>query len=118
LEKNKARHGVVVTASGLQYEVLTHGIGPKPKRTDTVTVHYHGTLINGTVFDSSVQRGTPATFQVTGVIPGWTEALQLMAVGDRWKLYVPPALAYGPQGRPGLPPNSLLIFEVELLGIK
>jgi FKBP-type peptidyl-prolyl cis-trans isomerase len=118
LEKNRSRSGVTVTPSGLQYEVLTRGTGAKPKPTDTVDVHYHGTLLDGTVFDSSVQRGTPATFQVTGVIPGWTEALQLMSVGDKWKLYLPPNLAYGPRGTPNIPPNSALIFEVELLRIK
>jgi FKBP-type peptidyl-prolyl cis-trans isomerase len=118
LEKNRTRSGVTVTASGLQYEILTRGTGAKPKATDTVVVHYHGTLLDGTVFDSSVQRGTPATFQVTGVIPGWTEALQLMSVGDKWKLYLPSGLAYGTRGTPNIPPNAALIFEVELLGIK
>jgi FKBP-type peptidyl-prolyl cis-trans isomerase FklB len=120
LAKNKARPGVKVTASGLQYEVLKSGVGfgSKPKTTDKVQVHYHGTLIDGTVFDSSVERKEPVEFPVTGVIPGWVEALQLMSVGDKWKLTVPSALAYGPRGRPGIPPNSVLVFEVELLAIK
>ena len=118
LEKNATRSGVKVTLSGLQYEVLVRGKGPKPKPTDTVEVHYHGTLIDGTVFDSSRERGTPVTFRVNGVIPGWTEALQLMSVGDKWKLYLPAALAYGPRAAGKIPPNSALIFEVELLGIK
>lgn len=118
LAKNKARPGVKTTASGLQYEVLTQGMGRKPKATDTVRVHYHGTLIDGTVFDSSVQRGQPAEFAVNGVIPGWTEALQLMPQGSKWKLFVPPGIAYGPQARGNIPPNSVLVFEVELLGIK
>jgi FKBP-type peptidyl-prolyl cis-trans isomerase FklB len=118
LEQNRTRSGVTVTASGLQYEVLTHGKGAKPKPTDTVEVHYHGTLLDGTVFDSSVERGTPATFRVNGVIPGWTEALQLMSVGDKWKLYIPAALAYGPRAAGKIPANSALIFEVELRAIK
>ncbi|MDI1335198.1 MAG: FKBP-type peptidyl-prolyl cis-trans isomerase [Lacunisphaera sp.] len=118
LAKNKAKPGVTVTASGLQYEVLKKGTGPKPKGTDTVKVHYHGTLTDGTVFDSSVQRGEPIEFEVTGVIPGWTEALQLMSVGDKWKLTIPSAIAYGPRGKGSIPPNAVLIFEVELLGIK
>jgi FKBP-type peptidyl-prolyl cis-trans isomerase FklB len=118
LEKNKTRPGVKVTASGLQYEVLKSGFGPKPKSTDTVKVHYHGTLVNGTVFDSSVQRNEPIEFPVTGVIPGWVEALQLMSVGDKWKLTIPSAIAYGARGKGEIPPNSVLIFEVELLGIK
>ena len=118
LETNRKRAGVTATASGLQYEALKRGFGPKPKPTDTVEVHYQGTLIDGTVFDSSIQRGQPATFQVGGVIPGWVEALQLMSVGDKWKLTVPASLAYGARGTPNIPPNSVLIFEVELLGIK
>jgi FKBP-type peptidyl-prolyl cis-trans isomerase len=118
LAKNKLRPGVKVTASGLQYEVLKKGSGPKPKPTNTVKVHYHGTLIDGTVFDSSVQRGEPIEFPVTGVIPGWVEALQLMSVGDKWKLTIPPAIAYGPRGKGNIPPNAVLVFEVELLGIR
>jgi FKBP-type peptidyl-prolyl cis-trans isomerase FklB len=118
LDKNKARPGVTVTTSGLQYEVLAKGTGPMPKPTDTVKVHYHGTLVDGKVFDSSVERGEPIEFAVTGVIPGWVEALQLMSVGDKWKLTIPPDIAYGPRGKGDIPPNSVLIFEVELLGIK
>lgn len=118
LAKNKARPGVTETASGLQYEVLVKGTGPKPKATDTVKVHYHGTLTDGTVFDSSVARNEPIEFAVTGVIPGWVEALQLMSVGDKWKLTIPAAIAYGARGKGDIPPNSVLIFEVELLGIK
>ena len=118
LATNKARPGVKTTASGLQYEVLKNGVGAKPKATDKVKVHYHGTLTDGTVFDSSVQRGQPIEFAVNGVIPGWAEALQLMPVGSKWKLFIPPALGYGPRGREGIPPNAVLVFEVELLGIK
>lgn len=118
LAKNKARAGVTETASGLQYEVLVKGNGPKPKATDTVKVHYHGTLVDGTVFDSSVQRGQPIEFAVNGVIPGWTEALQLMSVGDKWKLTIPPTLGYGPRANGKIPANAVLVFEVELLGIK
>ena len=118
LAKNQAKSGVKVTASGLQYEVLKQGSGPKPKATSTVKVHYHGTLINGTVFDSSVQRGEPIEFTLTKVIPGWVEALQLMSVGDKWKLTVPPGIAYGEHGQGLIPPNAVLIFEVELLAIK
>ena len=118
LEKNRTRPGVKVTDSGLQYEVLKSGSGPKPKASDTVEVHYHGTLIDGTVFDSSVERGETISFPVTGVIPGWVEALQLMSVGDKWKLFIPPGLGYGPRATGKIPPNSALIFEVELIGIK
>lgn len=118
LANNKTRAGVIVTNSGLQYEVLTKGTGPKPKETDMVQVHYHGTLIDGTVFDSSVDRGQPAEFQVTGVIQGWIEALQLMSVGDKWKLYVPSEIGYRDSARGNIPANSVLIFEVQLLAIK
>jgi FKBP-type peptidyl-prolyl cis-trans isomerase FklB len=118
LAKNKSKTGVTVTASGLQYEVLKSGTGPKPKATDTVKVHYHGTLVDGTVFDSSVERNEPIEFAVTGVIPGWVEALQLMSVGDKWKLTIPPAIAYGARATGKIPANSVLLFEVELLGIK
>ena len=118
LETNKAREGVTVTESGLQYEVLTEGTGTKPTASDKVRVHYHGTLIDGTVFDSSVDRGEPATFGVGQVIKGWTEALQLMPVGSKWKLVIPSALAYGERGAGGdIGPNETLIFEVELLEI-
>ena len=118
LATNGARPEVNTLASGLQYEVLTKGAGVSPKATDKVTVHYHGTLIDGTVFDSSVERGDPATFPVNGVISGWVEALQLMAVGDKWKLFIPSNLAYGERGAGGqIGPNSALIFEVELLKI-
>jgi FKBP-type peptidyl-prolyl cis-trans isomerase len=118
LAKNKAKPGVTVTASGLQYEVLKSGSGPKPTTTNTVKVHYHGTLIDGTVFDSSVERNEPIEFPLTGVIQGWVEALQLMSVGDKWKLTIPSAIAYGPRGKGDIPPNSVLLFEVELLEIK
>ena len=104
--------------SGLQYEVLVEGSGPKPSAEDTVVTHYHGTLTDGTVFDSSVERGSPASFPVNRVIPGWTEALQLMGVGSKWRLVIPPELAYGERGAGGaIPPNSTLVFEVELLEI-
>jgi FKBP-type peptidyl-prolyl cis-trans isomerase len=118
LEQNKARKGVTTTSSGLQYEVMKRGSGPKAKTTDTVVVRYHGTLIDGTVFDSSVERGDTAEFAVTGVIQGWTEALQLMAAGDKFKLFIPPALGYGPRATGKIPANSALIFEVELVRIK
>lgn len=118
LEKNKAREGVTTTESGLQYEVLTAGTGEKPTAEDQVRVHYHGTLLDGKVFDSSVERGEPVVFGVTQVIPGWTEALQLMPVGSKWKIYLPSEIAYGQQGAGGdIGPNSALIFEVELLEI-
>ena len=108
------------TASGLKYQVLRHGTGSvSPKVTDTVNVHYHGTLLDGTVFDSSVERGQPISFPLNGVIPGWTEGLQLMKVGDKFKFEIPPNLAYGPNSpSPKIPPNSTLVFEVELLGIQ
>lgn len=119
LEKNRTKPGVTVTTSGLQYEVLRRGSGgPKPKATDKVEVHYHGTLIDGTVFDSSVERGQTIEFPVNGVIPGWIEALQLMSVGDKWRLTIPPGLAYGPRAQGKIPPNSALVFEVELIAIK
>lgn len=108
------------TASGLKYQVLKHGTGTvSPKATDTVKVHYHGTLLNGTVFDSSVERGEPVSFPLNAVIPGWTEGLQLMKVGDKFKFVIPPNLAYGENSpSPKIPPNSTLVFEVELLGIE
>ena len=115
LAENKDKPGVTVTGSGLQYKVLSTGAGAKPAATDSVTVHYKGTLLDGTEFDSSYKRGQPATFGVSGVIKGWTEALQLMNAGSKWQLFIPPDLAYGEQGRPNIPPNSLLVFEVELL---
>lgn len=114
---NGERAEVEQTASGLQYEVLTQGEGAKPAATDTVRVHYHGTFTDGSVFDSSVLRGEPAQFPVNGVIKGWVEALQLMPVGSKWKLYVPHHLAYGEQGAGSIPPCSTLVFEVELLDI-
>lgn len=118
LKINKEKAGVVVLASGLQYEILKKGEGKTPAASDTVKVHYTGTLIDGTVFDSSVQRGEPAQFGVTQVIPGWVEALQLMPVGSKWKLAIPSELAYGAQGAgQSIEPNSTLIFEVELLDI-
>lgn len=118
LEQNKVKAGVVVTKSGLQYEVLRAGAGATPTREQTVEVHYHGTLIDGTVFDSSVQRGEPISFPVNGVIAGWVEALQLMQVGAKWRLFIPAKLAYGDRGQGPIPPSSTLIFEVELLGIR
>ncbi|MBL6593435.1 MAG: FKBP-type peptidyl-prolyl cis-trans isomerase [Flavobacteriales bacterium] len=118
LRENGKREGVTTLASGLQYEVINDGTGPKPTIEDNVTTHYHGTLIDGTVFDSSVDRGEPASFPVGGVIKGWTEALLLMAVGSKWKLYVPYDLAYGERGAgPQIGPYSTLIFEVELISI-
>lgn len=119
LEENKAREGVTTTESGLQYEIITEGTGEKPKDGDQVRVHYHGTLTDGTVFDSSVDRGEPIVFGVNQVIPGWTEALKMMPVGSKWKIYVPADLAYGKNPRPGgvIKPNMTLIFDVELLEI-
>ena len=118
LDENAKREGVVTTATGLQYEVLKEGSGDSPKETDNVTVHYHGTLIDGTVFDSSVDRGQPATFPVNGVIPGWVEALQLMNAGAKYKLFIPSNLAYGERGAGGaIGPNATLVFEVELISI-
>ena len=119
LLENAKKEGVKSTDSGLQYEVLNSGEGDSPAATDTVEVHYHGTLIDGTVFDSSVERGTPAKFPVNRVISGWTEALQLMKVGDKWRLHIPAGLAYGAQSpSPKIPANSALVFEVELLAIE
>ena len=115
LAANKNNPGVVVLPDGLQYLVITNGTGAQPSAADTVSVNYRGTLLDGTEFDSSYKRGQPASFPVGHVIPGWTEALQKMNVGSKWKLFIPSDLAYGPQGRPGIPPNSTLIFEVELL---
>ena len=118
LNENSQREGVQITASGLQYEVITAGTGKQPAATDKVTVHYEGTLINGTVFDSSYKRGAPATFPVNGVIPGWVEALQMMNEGAKWKLFIPYDLAYGERGAGGdIGPYETLIFDVELLKI-
>lgn len=119
LEENKKREGVKVTPSGLQYEVIESTIGQKPKATDTVKVHYEGTLIDGTVFDSSYKRGEPISFGLNQVIAGWTEGVQLMSVGSKYKLYIPYNLGYGAQGAGGsIPPYSALIFTVELLAIE
>ncbi|HVM49896.1 MAG TPA: FKBP-type peptidyl-prolyl cis-trans isomerase [Candidatus Acidoferrum sp.] len=117
---NASKGDWTTTASGLKYQVLKHGDGTaSPKPTDTVKVHYHGTLLDGTVFDSSVERGEPISFPLNGVIPGWTEGLQLMKVGDKFKFEIPPNLAYGPNSpSPKIPPNSTLVFEVELLAIQ
>lgn len=118
LAENREKKGVVETASGLQYQVLVEGDGEKPSPADEVKCHYHGTLIDGTVFDSSVQRGEPATFPVNGVISGWVEALQMMSTGAKWRLFVPSDLAYGDRGAGGaIGPHSTLIFDVELLEI-
>lgn len=119
LAENGKRVEVKTTPSGLQYEVLTEGDGPRPEANDQVEVHYTGKLIDGTVFESSVDRGMPATFGVTQVIPGWVEALQLMKAGSKWRLFIPSNLAYGPNGAPGSPigPNATLIFDVELLKV-
>lgn len=119
LAENKKKKGVITLPSGLQYQVIKAGTGKIPKATDTVTTHYRGTLIDGTEFDSSYTRGEPASFQVNGVIKGWTEALQLMKVGSKWQLFIPSNLAYGPQGAGQvIGPNATLIFEIELLSIK
>lgn len=118
LLSNGKRAEVKTLESGLQYEVLKEGDGPQPKATDQVMVHYEGKLIDGTVFDSSISRGEPATFGVTQVIPGWVEALQLMKAGSKWRLFIPSALAYGPQGAGGvIGPNQTLIFDVELIKV-
>ena len=119
LAANKTKEGIVTLPSGLEYKILTQGTGPKPAATDTVVCNYRGTLINGTEFDSSYKRGQPATFPVSGVIKGWTEALQLMPVGSKWQLFLPAELAYGGRGpSPEIGPNSTLVFEVELLSIQ
>ena len=119
LDENKKKEGVVTLPSGLQYKVIKEGAGETPKPTDTVTVNYRGTLINGTEFDSSESHGQPATFKVNGVIPGWTEALQLMKAGSKWQLFIPSALAYGDRGAGReIGPNSTLVFDVELLSIE
>jgi FKBP-type peptidyl-prolyl cis-trans isomerase len=119
LAANKAKEGVTTLPDGLQYKILQEGTGPKPSATDAVTVNYRGALVNGTEFDSSYKRGQPATFNVTGIIKGWTEALQLMPVGSKWQLVIPSDLAYGPSGRPPvIGPNSTLVFEVELVSIQ
>lgn len=119
LVENATKEGVVTLPSGLQYKILKEGTGLKPTISDKVTTHYHGTLIDGTVFDSSLQRGEPATFPLNGVIKGWTEALQLMPVGSKWELYIPSDLAYGERGAGGqIGPNATLIFQVELLSIE
>ena len=119
LAANKAKEGVTTLPDGLQYKILQEGTGPKPAASDAVTVNYRGTLVNGTEFDSSYKRGQPATFNVTGVIKGWTEALELMPVGSKWQLFIPSDLAYGPSGRPPvIGPNSTLVFEVELASIQ
>lgn len=119
LAENAKKDGVKTTASGLQYQVIKSGSGKTPGKKDTVKVHYHGTLIDGTVFDSSVDRGEPISFPVDGVIPGWTEALQLMKEGDKWKIFIPSNLAYGERGAgEKIAPNSTLVFEVELLAVE
>lgn len=117
LTNNKTKEGVVETASGLQYKVITMGTGNKPAATDKVKVHYHGTLLDGSVFDSSVDRGEPITFPLNGVISGWTEGVQLMPVGSKFIFYIPSDLAYGDRGNQGIKPGATLIFEVELLEI-
>ena len=119
LADNMLRPGVNVTESGLQYEILVEGTGEKPTSESKVTVHYHGTLLDGTVFDSSVDRGEPATFSVNQVIPGWTEVLQLMSTGSKWKVFIPSELAYGENPRPGgaIKPHMALIFDIELISI-
>lgn len=117
LTANAKKEGVKVLPSGLQYKILVEGNGKKPKLTDKVRVHYHGTLTNGEVFDSSVNRGEPAEFGVNQVIAGWVEALQLMSEGSKWRLYIPSELAYGERGAGSIPPNSALIFDVELLNV-
>ncbi len=118
LDQNKLKNGIIIRSSGLQYRVIITGDGEKPKETDTVECHYQGKLLDGSIFDSSYMRGSPAVFQVAGVIKAWSEALQLMNVGSKWELFVPPELAYGDRGaEPLIKPGSMLIFEVELLNI-
>lgn len=117
LEANKTKEGVVTLPSGLQYKVVKEGDGAQPTLDDKVVCHYTGTFIDGKVFDSSVERGEPATFQVKGVIKGWQEAIPMMKVGSKWELYIPPSLAYGAKENPGMPANSTLVFKVELLDI-
>ena len=118
LEENAKKPGIVTTKSGLQYQELKAGSGAAPKASDSVVVNYRGTLLDGTEFDSSYKRGQPATFEVDRVIPGWTEALQLMKPGAKWKLFIPPQLAYDLRSRPPIPPGSMLLFEVELVSVK
>ena len=118
LATNKNKSGVIALPDGLQYTVLADGTGAKPTANDVVSVNYRGTLLDGTEFDSSYKRGQPASFPVGGVIPGWTEALQLMKTGAKWKLFIPSELAYGENGQRGIPPNSVLVFEVELLSVQ
>ena len=118
LAENANKEGVVVTASGLQYEIIETGSGKTPSATDTVVTHYAGTFLDGSEFDSSIKRGEPLSFPVNGVIAGWTEALMLMQEGDKWRLFVPSDLAYGPSGVGPIPPNSTLIFEVQLIEVK
>ncbi len=119
LAENAKKPGVITTASGLQYKIITQGTGPKPARTDTVLVHYEGRLIDGTVFDSSYQRGQPAKFPLDGVIPGWSEGVQLMNTGSKYHFTVPPALGYGAAGAGGvIPPGAVLEFDVELLAVR
>ncbi|HXJ59731.1 MAG TPA: FKBP-type peptidyl-prolyl cis-trans isomerase [Verrucomicrobiae bacterium] len=118
LRENKKKEGIVSTPSGLQYQIVTKGSGKMPTSNDMVVCHYRGTLISGDEFDSSYKRSEPASFSVTGVIKGWTEALLMMPVGSKWKLFIPSDLAYGERGRPGIPPNSALLFDIELVSIK
>ena len=118
LAANKTKEGVVTLPSGLQYKVLVAETGPKPSATDSVVCNYKGTLLDNTEFDSSYKRGQPATFPVSGVIKGWTEALQLMPVGSKWQLFIPPDLAYGERGQGPIGPNATLVFEVELMSIQ